>query len=85
MKVFMIWGQRTCDYPGAYAPELLAAADEYTEDDNPDYLAGEENKAREMVSNGEMSYIRRLSFEVPDDAFEAAFIPDVPNLKADIV
>jgi hypothetical protein len=84
MKVFTIWGQRTCNYPGEYAPELLAAADEYTEDDNPDYLAGEEDKAKGMVESGEMSYIRRISFEIPDADFEAAFIPDVPCIKATI-
>lgn len=38
MKILMLWGQRKCDYPGQYAPELIEAVDEFTDEDNPDFL-----------------------------------------------
>jgi len=85
MKVIMIWGQRHCDYPGEYAPELLAAADEYTEDDNPAYLAAEEDKAKEMVDSGEMDFIRRIVFSVPREAFDAIFSPYVPIVEGEVL
>lgn len=46
MKIFMIWGQRECQYPGQHAPELLQTVDEYTDDDNPKLLESEEEKYR---------------------------------------
>lgn len=35
MKIYAIFGQRTCDYPDEYAPELLEAWDEYAVEENP--------------------------------------------------
>lgn len=41
MKLFVLFGQRKCDYPGQYALEALACMDENGHSDNPDYLRGE--------------------------------------------
>lgn len=38
MKLYLLFGQRENAYPGEYGPELLDAIDEYTDEDNPDYL-----------------------------------------------
>jgi hypothetical protein len=46
MKIYMIWGQRIESYKGQYAPELLAAVDEYGNDENPDFLIRQEKIAR---------------------------------------
>lgn len=32
MKIIMVWGQRICKYPGEYAPELLEAMSEHTDE-----------------------------------------------------
>jgi len=44
-SVYILFGQRTCRYEGEYAPEVIAAADEFCHEDNPDYLNGEKEKA----------------------------------------
>lgn len=41
MKLFVLFGQRKCTYPGEYAMEALACMDENGQSDNPDYLEGE--------------------------------------------
>ncbi|MEA8592217.1 hypothetical protein PZT57_26585 [Pseudomonas aeruginosa] len=41
MKLFVLFGQRKCDYPGEFALEALACMDEVGQSDNPDYLNGE--------------------------------------------
>lgn len=84
MKIFTIWGQRTCSYPGEYAPELLAAADEYTEDDNPGYLDEEENKYLGYMLNGEFSFIKRLTIDIERRSFDKAFFPDKTPLSGKI-
>ena len=37
-SVYILFGQRTCRYEGEYAPEVIASADEFCHEDNPDYL-----------------------------------------------
>jgi hypothetical protein len=85
MKIFTIWGQRTYSYPGEYAPELLASADEWTEEDNPGYLKGEQEKAEKMVESREMSFIKRIVFDFNADAFTEAFNPAIPEIAAEII
>ncbi|SER93935.1 hypothetical protein SAMN04244573_04616 [Azotobacter beijerinckii] len=41
IKLFVLFGQRKCDYSGQYALEALACMDEIGHSDNPDYLEGE--------------------------------------------
>lgn len=47
MKLYVLFAQRKCSYEGEFAPEALAVADEFSYDDNPDYLAGELANARQ--------------------------------------
>lgn len=44
MKLYILFGQRKCTYDGQYAPEALAIADEWTMDENPDYIENEKNQ-----------------------------------------
>lgn len=44
MKIFVLMGQRKENYPGEFAPEVLACIDEVGQDNNPDYLDGEKVK-----------------------------------------
>ncbi|MFG9350103.1 hypothetical protein ACEP28_32270 [Pseudomonas aeruginosa] len=41
MKLFVLYGQRKCTFPGEYAMEALACIDENGHSENPDYLNGE--------------------------------------------
>lgn len=42
--IYLLIGQRKVSYPGEFAPEALAVADEFTQDDNPEYLDNELDK-----------------------------------------
>lgn len=59
MKLFVLYGQRKCQYPGQYAPEALACMDENAHSDNPDYL----NDAKESnAATGEFDALAIVSF-----------------------
>ncbi len=47
MKIYCLFGQRKCLYPGQHAPELLEAWDEYSVEENPEGFAQAMQKARE--------------------------------------
>ena len=52
MILYVLFGQRECDYEEQYAPEALETCDEFTMDENPEWM---ERKAREVSENGEYS------------------------------
>ena len=70
MKVICLFGQRVCSYDGQYGPELLAAMDEYGNDDNPDYLDKEEEK---WNNNKDILFHRRITININDDKFNEVF------------
>ena len=54
MKLYLLFGQRVCSYPGQYAPELIDAVDEYTDEDNSEYF---DAKYKDACSSGEFSSV----------------------------
>ena len=68
-KVILItlWGQRKESYKGQYAPELIAAIDEYGNEDNPAYLSVEEDKAQRSK---EFTHIQYITIELNETAFQ---------------
>ena len=62
MKLIAVFGQRKCQYPGQYAPELIAAATESEYADYPDYIDG---NIREADKSGQFTAIS--SFEIEGD------------------
>ena len=64
-RLHILIGQRLCRYDGEYAPEALAVADGYTNDDNPDYLVNELTKQR---ASGEFEAVVVVVVEVPFEA-----------------
>ena len=46
MNLHIIFAQRACRYEGEHAPEALAIADEYSNDENPAWIEGELAKAK---------------------------------------
>lgn len=73
MKIHCIFVQMPCSYPGEFAPELFAAADEYTVDSNPEYLAEKEKEAMGFLASGEYTHVRRIVVTVDDKEFDRMF------------
>ena len=72
MRIYMLWGQRKGSYPGQYAPELLASIEEHGNDDNPDYLLGEEKKYRDSY---EFESIVVAQAVIPDEFLKMVLFP----------
>jgi len=64
MKIIMVWGQRICRYPGQFAPELLVAVSEYTDDDNPSLVNLEFSAA---VASGDFETVKVITSSIDDD------------------
>lgn len=66
---------------GEYAHEALDIADEYTMDENPDWLTGklEEHRKDETFASVEVLIVR-----VPDKAIYDALSPKTPEVDASI-
>jgi len=61
MIIKVLIGQRKCRYAGEYAPEVLAAIDEYGDDDNPDYMEREFNSNQ---GSGEFTCLKIFNIKV---------------------
>ena len=62
MRVFILFGQRKCAYPGQYAPEALEIMDEYAhEDGNPEWL---HEKLAEYENTGEFDGVRIIEVDL---------------------
>ena len=70
MEIRCLFVQRKCSYEGQYAPELLAAIDGYGDDDNPDYLNDEEEKAKK---DNDLLFSKRITIKIPDEDFDEVF------------
>ena len=70
MDIICLFAQRKCAYEGQYAPELLAAMDEYGNDDNPDYLNDEQDKAD---ADDGLLFSKRITISVPQEKFDEVF------------
>ena len=78
----MVWGQRKCRWPGEYAPELLEAIDENTDEDNQDLI---DNVYKKYINSDEFVSIQIIESRIDDKTlFEALkpnkFIP-LKNIK----
>lgn len=82
MKLFVLFGQRKCTYPGEYAMEALACIDENGHSDNPDYLEGEERSRRE---SGEFEALRIITLEVSEKDVRQQLYPDQKAIAATVV
>jgi hypothetical protein len=64
----MLWGQRICKYPNEYAPELLEAMDEYSDEDNPGVI---DEVYKKYCASGEFSAIRIIESRINSSDIEA--------------
>lgn len=84
MKLTCFFIQRTCRYPGQYAPELFGAVDEVTANENSDYMVEVKMKMIKMRADNEIESWRQIAIEIDDDQFEKAFNPSVPVIAGSI-
>lgn len=82
MKLFVLFGQRKCDYPGQYAMEALACMDENGQSDNPDYLEGEHAKYKE---SGEFDRLSIVELSVSEKDVRSVLYPEHTTIPATVV
>lgn len=82
MTIIAIFGQRIERYKGQYAPELLEAVDECTNDDNGSFLDQKQSEYQKRVGD-EFSFIRRMEFKIDDEEFNRQFYSTA--IKATVV
>lgn len=70
MEIICLFAQRKCQYDGEYAPELLAAIDEYGDDDNPGFIDEAKEKADKDNS---FVFSKIMTITVPDKEFNDIF------------
>lgn len=70
MEIICLFAQRKCRYDGEYAPELLAAIDEYGDDDNHGYIDEAKEKADKDNS---FSFSKVITITVPNKEFNNIF------------
>jgi hypothetical protein len=81
VKVYVLFGQRACRYEGEYAPEALAVADEWTDEDNPEYM--QEQLATQQASK-EFTHLRVIAMEIDGAKLVSLLAPQAPVLPAEI-
>ncbi len=74
MEIICLFAQRKCQYEGEYAPELLAAIDEYGDDDNPEFIDEAKEKADKDNS---FVFSKIMTITVPDKAFNDIFFGNI--------
>ena len=82
MKIHVLFGQRKEGYEGQYGPEVLAACDEFTVDENPE--GWEETEDRALADNmNEMMAMKVIDIEVDGDCIRKLLI-GTPVIKGEI-
>lgn len=82
MKLFVLFGQRICEYPGQYAIEALACIDENGDSDNPDYLDAELAKYQ---ASGEFDRLAVVPLSFSGEDIERALYPEQQVIEAKVV
>lgn len=82
MKLFVLFGQRKCDYPGQYALEALSCMDEVGQSDNPDYLEGEHARYEQSK---EFERLAIIPLEVSEKDIRSVLYPEDQAIAATVV
>lgn len=82
MKLFVLFGQRKCSYPGEYAMEALACMDENGQSDNPDYLEGEHAKHEQ---GGDFDRLSIVELAVSEKEVRRVLYPEQQAIPASVV
>lgn len=82
MLLYVLFGQRKCDYPGQYSMEALACMDEIGQSDNPEYLEGELAK---YDQSGEFDRLSIVGLSVSEEAIRNVLYPERKPIVASVV
>ncbi|NMY13739.1 MULTISPECIES: hypothetical protein [Pseudomonas] len=82
MKLFVLFGQRKCSYPGEYAMEALACMDENGQSDNPDYLEAEHAKYEQ---SSEFDRLSIVELSVSEKDVRRVLYPEQQAISATVV
>ena len=83
MTIYVIFGQRHCNYCGEHAPEVLDACDEWTWDEQPQQWIDE--RIAVHVSSKEFVAVKCVKMEVPTEDVRALLTNEPKNVMAKIV
>lgn len=81
MTILVLFGQRKEQYPGQYAPEVIAAVSEFNNEDNPDYMISE--KAR-SDNEGEFESTEVIQIEVDTNTIMSRLRPHTAKIEGEI-
>ena len=62
-KLYILFAQRKCGFPGEYAVEALEVVDEYVHEGNPDWL---DEKKKEHEDTKEFETLKILSINIDE-------------------
>lgn len=79
MNINLLVLHRKESYPGEYAPEIVAVADEVQMDENPDWWHEEIDRQKKTIANDANAWAV-VTIDVPTSQIMAALYPDA---KAD--
>ncbi|WP_338924566.1 hypothetical protein V0M98_33665 (plasmid) [Pseudomonas silesiensis] len=82
MKLYVLFGQRICSYPGEYALEALACASEADMDGNPDYLPEQKSK---YEASKEFDCLQVVSLNVAERLIRAVMYPGNGAIDAQVI
>lgn len=82
MRLFVLFGQRKCDYPGQYALEALACMDEVGQSDNPDYLESEHTRYKD---SDEFDRLSIVELSVSERDIRRVLYPEKQAIAASVV
>ncbi|HCE7248302.1 TPA: hypothetical protein NHR53_006204 [Pseudomonas aeruginosa] len=82
MNLYVLFGQRKCDYPGQYALEALACMDENGQSDNPDYLHAEQAKYEQ---SGEFDRLSIVELSVSEKDVRSVLYPEQKAIPAAVI
>ena len=84
MILYVLFAQRKCRYEGEYAPETLEICDEFTMDENPEWM---ENKIRDVKESGLYSGVELVEIVLLKDAAKRITdrLRNTLSVKADVL
>lgn len=82
MKIHILFGHRKESYDGEHAPEALEVADEYTNEENPDWILC---KAADAEKSQEWQTVKIVELEISQSALMSALYPKPKPILATIV
>lgn len=82
MKLFVLLGSRKGNYPDQYAPEALAVTDEFSSEDNPEWIT---DMKKEKEATGEFDALVVIALEVSDVAIKRRLQPEDNPIKATVI